>query len=140
MADAVFECPPLESLAAAESVGYFPSGHKVSAQRFADFLEPVRDLFGTAGTFTTEMHERSVRVPFDPKFGFQDVVRAANAPAATVLQDRVSYGISALLAGIRATADWPAILREYRFGNPPTTHLGQLESEWMQSRANRSVF
>lgn len=139
MADAVFEGPMEYALAAAESVGYFPPGHKISAQRFSDFIEPIRVLFGSAGTFTPEKHERSIRVPFDPKSEFQDVVRAANAPAATILQDRLSYGLSALLADIRATADWPNILREYRFGAPPSTTLGEQESAWMTGRANRTA-
>ncbi len=139
MADAVFEGDMIDTLAAAESVGYFPPGHKISAQRFSAFLEPVRALFGEAGTFTPEKHERSVRVPFDPKSEFQDVVRAANAPAATILQDRLSYGLSALLAELRATADWPNILREYRFGNPPSTPLGEQESAWMTARASRTA-
>ena len=139
MADAVFEGDMIDALTAAESIGYFPAGHKISAKRFSEFLEPVRALFGEAGTFTPQKHERSIRVPFDPKSEFQDVVRAANAPAATVLQDRLSYGLSALLADLRATADWPNILREYRFGNPPSTPLGEQEFAWMADRANRTA-
>ena len=132
--DAVYKMSELTPLEAAEAIGYFPEAHTITTQRFNDYLQPVHDMWGASGTITHAMYEKAIRTNYDPRAGFGDIVRQANAPAEAILQDRLAYGMLALLAGLQATGDWPGIRRQYSHGEPPTTVLGELEHEWFTGR------
>jgi predicted unusual protein kinase regulating ubiquinone biosynthesis (AarF/ABC1/UbiB family)/cytochrome P450 len=134
LADSVYGVSSRTPLEAAEIVGYFPPGHTVSADRFREFMAPITDVFGHAGTVTPEKYDRAIRTPYDPRYGFTDVVRQANAPAETILLDRLAYGSLALLSQLGATADWIGIIRQYGGDGGPTTELGRIEDTWFHSR------
>jgi predicted unusual protein kinase regulating ubiquinone biosynthesis (AarF/ABC1/UbiB family)/cytochrome P450 len=134
VADAVYGVTDRTALSAAEAVGYFKPGHSVSAQRFDEYVAPIRESFGSSGMMTHEIYERAVRAAYDPRAGFSDVTRQANAPAETVLQDRLAFGTMALLAELNATCDWIGIIRQYGGDGGPTTELGQIEEKWFTTR------
>ncbi len=134
LADAVYQTVDAEPITAAEAVGYFKPGHTVTAARFREFIAPVKDAFGVQSTMTHAMYERAIRTAYDPRGGFTDVTRQANAPAETILQDRLAYGSMALLAQLNATGDWIGIIRQYGGDGGPTTELGRIEDEWFKTR------
>jgi predicted unusual protein kinase regulating ubiquinone biosynthesis (AarF/ABC1/UbiB family)/cytochrome P450 len=140
MGDGVFFSErPGGALRAAEEGGYLRPGHGVSAARFEEFVTPVRVMFEHTGAITQELHEAALRAAFDARAGYSDVVRVANAPPSTIFQDRLSYGLGALLADLNASADWMSLVREYRFGDPPMTPLGHEEVAWMRRRAGAAA-
>jgi len=93
-----------------ESVGYFyePFAHD-------------RDF-----TFTPEYNAQSFRVMFDrshPVYG--EVQRQLNLPPDFVLVNRLQWGLNSILTQLHATANWHRIVREYLYGDPPSTELGR---------------
>ena len=48
--------------------------------------------------------------------------------------NRTVVGMYAVLARLGASANWHRIAREYAFGDPPATPLGELEQRWRGAR------
>jgi predicted unusual protein kinase regulating ubiquinone biosynthesis (AarF/ABC1/UbiB family)/predicted DCC family thiol-disulfide oxidoreductase YuxK len=108
-----------------ECVGYF----------YAPFAHD-RDF-----TFTSEYNAQSFRVMFDrshPVYG--EVQRKLNLPPDFVLVNRLQWGLNSILTQLRATANWHRILREYLYGEPPSTELGRqsasFRAAWRAERAD----
>ena len=106
-----------------ESVGYF----------YAPF---ARD---ECFTFTPEYNAKSLTVMFDrshPVYG--EVQRKLNLPADFVLVNRLQWGLNSILSQLGATANWHRIVREYLYGDPPSTELGAraaaFRAEWKAAR------
>ena len=51
-----------------------------------------------------------------------------NVPEGMVFLTRINFGLAGLLASIRATGPWQAIIREYIDGAPPATPLGEISA------------
>lgn len=62
------------------------------------------------------------------------LLREVKVPAEEVWFRRVQVGVFAVLGQLRATANWHRIMREYVFGDEPTTELGRQEAEFWRAR------
>ena len=79
-------------------------------------------------------HDRLARVMeaiaavSDPRSSFYRVMRRENLPANELMGRRMESGVLAVLGQLEATRNWYRIGREWWFGEPPATELGELEA------------
>ncbi len=66
--------------------------------------------------------------------GFSEVRRDLRVPAELPFVNRTVVGLYSVLARLGASANWHRIAREYAFGEPPSTELGEAERAWEQRR------
>lgn len=77
-------------------------------------------------TFTPEYNAQSIGMMFDrrqPAWG--EVQRKLNLPPDFVLVNRLQWGLNSILSQLGATANWHRIMREYLYGDPPSTPFGR---------------
>ncbi len=63
------------------------------------------------------------------------LLREIKVPPDEIWFRRVQVGVFAVLGQLRATGNWHRIMREYVFGDEPSTELGRLEAEYWRGRA-----
>jgi hypothetical protein len=69
----------------------------------------------------------------DPRSSFYRVMRRENLPANELMGRRMESGVLAVLGQLQATRNWYRIGREWWFGEPPSTELGELERDWAEA-------
>jgi predicted unusual protein kinase regulating ubiquinone biosynthesis (AarF/ABC1/UbiB family) len=91
-------------------------------------------------TMSPEYAAESVRRIFDLSGPYAHVAKASNVPPAFVVSQRINLGLHAVLARLRATANFRRIAEELWpiVDGPPTTPMGEAEAEWLAARAARS--
>ncbi len=86
---------------------------------------------------------RDVAEPFPPVLSapalraaagarFSEVRRDVRIPAELPFVNRTVVGLYSVLARLGASANWHRIAREYAFGDPPSTALGEAEHAWAE--------
>ena len=122
---------------AVEAAGFLQPDPTLSDDEVTDYLshyyQLVRDLGPT--TCTPEYATETVRKFFNAG---DAVVKRANVPAAFVVLQRINLGLYAVLAGLRATADWRRIAEEIWpwVSAPASTELGRAEAAWRTGRSD----
>jgi hypothetical protein len=71
----------------------------------------------------------------DPRSSFYRLMRRENLPANELMGRRMESGLLAVLGQLNATRNWNRIGREWWFGDPPATELGELEAAWAAARS-----
>jgi predicted unusual protein kinase regulating ubiquinone biosynthesis (AarF/ABC1/UbiB family) len=66
----------------------------------------------------------------DPRSAHWDLMRRGNTPAESMLGLRMQGLTLAVLGQLGCTANWHRIAREWLFGDPPSTPLGEQEAEY----------
>jgi hypothetical protein len=56
-------------------------------------------------------------------------------PPDSIILQRITVGLLALLGRLRATANWHRITREIWLGDPPSTPMGEEEAAWLRVSA-----
>jgi predicted unusual protein kinase regulating ubiquinone biosynthesis (AarF/ABC1/UbiB family) len=126
--------------AAVEAAGFLRPDPTLSDEAVAaslrHYYELVLDLGAT--TCTPEYASETVRRFFDAG---DEVIKRANVPPAFVVLQRINLGLYAVLAGLRATADWRRIAEEIWpwVDASPSTPLGRAEAQWRSNRAPASA-
>jgi predicted unusual protein kinase regulating ubiquinone biosynthesis (AarF/ABC1/UbiB family) len=124
--------------AAVEAAGFLKPDPSLTDEVVAAHLSHYYELVLEHGatTCTPEYATETVRRFFDAT---DAVVKRANVPPAFVVLQRINLGLYAVLAGLRATADWRRIAEEIWpwVGAEPSTELGRQEAAW-RSEADRS--
>jgi predicted unusual protein kinase regulating ubiquinone biosynthesis (AarF/ABC1/UbiB family) len=120
---------------AAETAGFLRPDPTLSDEAVAGYLSHYYELVREPGvtTCTPEYATETVRRFFNAS---DEVVKRANVPPAFVVLQRINLGLYAVLAGLRATADWRRIAEEIWpwVAAAPSTPLGHAEAEWRQRR------
>lgn len=71
----------------------------------------------------------------DPRSEYYDLMRRENLPAQELMGRRMETGVLAVLAQLRAKRNWYRIMREWVYGDPPATELGEAEWAFFDDRA-----
>jgi predicted unusual protein kinase regulating ubiquinone biosynthesis (AarF/ABC1/UbiB family) len=124
----------------AGQLGFLPPGSSVETDVLYDyfryFYEPFHE--DRVFTFSPEYNSRSLAMVFRPEGKFAGLARQLNMPAHFVFVNRIQWGVYSILARLGATGNWHRIHREYLYGDPPSTELGQADSEhraaWFRAR------
>lgn len=100
---------------------------------FGYFYEPFQN--DQEYTFTKEYLARSLGMVFKPTGKFEGMTKKMNMPPDFVFVNRIQWGVYSILAKLGATKNWHSIHREYVYGEPALTELGQQErvfrTQWM---------
>src|ERR671937_2784271 len=75
----------------------------------------------------------------DPRSEYYDLMRRESLPAEELMGRRMETGVLAVLAQLRAKANWHRISREWIYGDPPSTSLGELEWAYFEERGEKRV-
>jgi predicted unusual protein kinase regulating ubiquinone biosynthesis (AarF/ABC1/UbiB family) len=119
---------------AAEAAGFLQPGAPVTDEQvlayFGHFYEFVQE--DAVRTIGEDYASETVRRFFDANGPHRDVLRIANVPPSFVIVQRINLGLYALLARLRATANWRRLGEEVWpwVDGPPSTPLGELEARW----------
>jgi predicted unusual protein kinase regulating ubiquinone biosynthesis (AarF/ABC1/UbiB family) len=70
----------------------------------------------------------------DPRSEYYDLMRRESVPAEELMGRRMETGVLAVLAQLRAKRNWYRIMREWVYGDPPCTELGEEEWAYFESR------
>jgi hypothetical protein len=65
-----------------------------------------------------------------PATDYREEMRGQDLPVEWALLVRTVVSAMALLGQLTATANWHRIAREWVYGDPPATELGQLEADF----------
>ncbi len=123
---------------AVEAAGFLKPDESLTDEEVATHLRHFYELILESGpvTCTPEYATETVRRFFDAG---DAVVRRANVPPAFVVLQRINLGLYAVLAGLRATANWRRIAEEIWpwVGAGPSTELGRADAAWRQEHGSR---
>ncbi len=121
---------------AVEAAGFLKPAPSLTDDQVVRYLSHYYQLVLEPGatTCTPEYASETIRRFFDAS---DEVVKHANVPATFVILQRINLGLYAVLAGLRATADWRRIAEEIWpwVAAPPSTELGRSDAAW-RARAN----
>ena len=73
----------------------------------------------------------------DPRSEYYDLMRRESLPAEELMGRRMEIGVVAVLGQLRAKRNWHRIMREWVYGDPPATELGEEEWEYFEGRGVR---
>ena len=75
----------------------------------------------------------------DPRSEYFDLLRRESVPADELMGQRMQTGVLAVLAQLRAKRNWHRIIREWVYGDPPATELGEQEWAHFEARGERRI-
>ncbi len=116
----------------ATALGFVPPNTKLTAEGlyeyFGYFYEPFRS--DRSFTFNKEWSGKSFRMVFKPDGEFAGFDKQLNMPPDFVFVNRIQWGVVSVLSMLEATGNWHRIEREYVFGDPPATEMGEEIAAW----------
>jgi predicted unusual protein kinase regulating ubiquinone biosynthesis (AarF/ABC1/UbiB family) len=119
--------------AALVDMGFFPADDPVvTAERVQEHFEAAAGWYAVDGEFTVDRdYVRQVMTDVGgPQSRFWEVMRRQTMPPETLFARRMEGLTLAVLGQLGATANWHRIAREWLFGDPPATPLGEAEADF----------
>jgi len=120
-------------------IGYFSAAEeRISPQRLLEHFHAITGWYSEPGEQTIDTdYVRSVMIDMgDPRSEYFDLARHATLPAQVMLLRRMETLVLGVLGQLRARADWHAIMREWLYGDPPATELGEIEATYLEGRSS----
>ncbi len=135
--DAATRDDPDGLLEALDDLGFLPNPRRIDAERLMEHVRFVGGWYLEDGELeiTSKRVMKMIEVTSDPRSEFFDMVRKEALPADELMGRRMETGLLAVLAQLRATANWHRIMREFVYGDPPSTVLGEADWRYFANRA-----
>jgi predicted unusual protein kinase regulating ubiquinone biosynthesis (AarF/ABC1/UbiB family) len=120
--------------------GYWRSSDPVSPEEvFTWWHEPFRYLWAEQPfAFTPEYATSWIEHRFSPMGPSANALRYLTMQDDCVAWTRIEAALASVMAHLRATSDWAAILAEYH-GDAPTTSMGKLDRAYFEEREQRKM-
>ncbi len=121
---------------ALHDLGFVSDKSRVDAERLMEHVKMVGGWYLQDGEvrITPKRVMKMIEVTSDPRSDFFDLVRKESLPADELMGRRMETGLLAVLAQLRATANWHRIMREWVYADPPSTVLGEAEWRYFERR------
>ena len=134
---AIFDDDPEELRVALHDLGFLNDPRKVDAELLMEHVRAVGGWYMEDREVTIDSARvmEAIAAVSDPRSSFYRVMRRENLPANELMGRRMESGVLAVLGQLEATRNWYRIGREWWFGEPPATELGELEGAWAAGRA-----
>ena len=138
--EAVFDEDPEELRLALHDLGFLRDPRKVDAELLMDHVRAVGGWYMEDADVTIDSYRvmEAIAAVSDPRSSFYRLMRRENLPANELMGRRMESGVLAVLGQLNATRNWYRIGREWWFGDPPATELGERELAWARSGAGGS--
>ncbi|HLF69695.1 MAG TPA: hypothetical protein VI541_01930, partial [Actinomycetota bacterium] len=88
-------------------------------------------------TMTRDFIAERTAAMMDIRNPWWSFIRKLNLPPWAILIFRLELGIFAVMAQLNATGNWHRIMLEFYGEGEPSSPLGEAESEWLTTRADR---
>jgi predicted unusual protein kinase regulating ubiquinone biosynthesis (AarF/ABC1/UbiB family) len=117
-------------------LGFVRNPKRVDAEALMAHVDAVGGWYLEDGEreITPEYTMGVITAISDPRSDFYALMRRENVPANELMGRRMEIGVLAVLGQLRARRNWHRIAREWWFGDPPATELGEQEHEFWASR------
>jgi predicted unusual protein kinase regulating ubiquinone biosynthesis (AarF/ABC1/UbiB family) len=134
--DAASRDDPEALRTALHDLGFISDPEKIDAERLLEHVKLVGGWYieDAEIQITPSRVMKMIEVTSDPRSDFFDMVRRESLPADELMGRRMETGLLAVLAQLRATANWHRILREWLYGEAPSTVLGEAEWRYFERR------
>jgi predicted unusual protein kinase regulating ubiquinone biosynthesis (AarF/ABC1/UbiB family) len=134
--DAAARDDPEALRTALHDLGFVSDPAKVDAERLMSHVKLVGGWYLEDGEvrISPKRVMKMIEVTSDPRSDFYDLVRKESLPADELMGRRMETGLLAVLAQLRATANWHRIMREWVYADPPSTVLGEVEWRFFEGR------
>jgi len=115
---------------ALDELGFLHDASAIDAERLMEHVKFVGGWYleDRELEITPKRVMKMIEVTSDPRSDFYELVRKEAVPADELMGRRMETGLLAVLAQLRATANWHRIMREWVYADEPATVLG--EAEW----------
>src|SRR4051794_38099415 len=132
--EAIFDEDPEGLRVALHDLGFLNDPRKVDAELLMDHVRAVGGWYMEDREVTIDSSRvmEAIAAVSDPRSSFYRVMRRENLPANELMGRRMESGVLAVLGQLEATRNWYRIGREWWFGEPPATELGELERAWAE--------
>src|SRR4051794_6599694 len=134
--DAAVRDDPERLREALHVLGFVSDTSRIDAERLMDHVKMVGGWYLEDGEvqISPKRVMKMIEVTSDPRSDFYDLVRRESLPADELMGRRMETGLLAVLAQLRATANWHRIMREWVYADPPSTVLGEAEWRYFERR------
>jgi predicted unusual protein kinase regulating ubiquinone biosynthesis (AarF/ABC1/UbiB family) len=122
-------------------LGFVSDPDSIDAERLMEHVKMVGGWYmeDAETTISPKRVMKMIEVTSDPRSDFYDLVRRESVPADELMGRRMETGLLAVLAQLRATANWHRIMREWVYADPPSTVLGEAEWRYFERRGTRQT-
>jgi predicted unusual protein kinase regulating ubiquinone biosynthesis (AarF/ABC1/UbiB family) len=139
--DAAVRQEPEALRRALADLGFVKNPSKLDAERLMDHVMLVGGWYMEDRDYQVSARRvaKIIESASDPRSEYFDLLRRESLPAEELMGRRMETGVIAVLAQLRAKRNWYRIMREWVYGDPPETELGELEWAYFESRGVRRV-
>ena len=132
--EAVFDDDPERLRVALHDLGFLNDPRKIDAELLMEHVRAVGGWYMEDRDVTIDSGRvmEAIAAVSDPRSSFYRLMRRENLPANELMGRRMESGVLAVLGQLSATRNWNRIGREWWFGEPPSTELGELERAWAE--------
>ena len=126
---------------ALHDLGFVKNPSKFDAERLMEHVMVIGGWYmeDREVQLTPERVMKVIESSSDPRSEYFDLMRRESLPAEELMGRRMETGVLAVLAQLRACRNWHRISREWIYGDPPATELGELEAAYFEQRGERRV-
>jgi predicted unusual protein kinase regulating ubiquinone biosynthesis (AarF/ABC1/UbiB family) len=138
--DAASRDDPEAFRAALHDLGFVKSPSKLDAERLMDHMRAVGGWYveDREIEITAQRVMKIIESTNDPRSEYYDLMRRESIPADELMGRRMEVGVVAVLGQLRAKRNWHRIMREWVYGDPPATELGEQEWAYFQDAGGRA--
>ena len=139
--DAAVQKDPELLRQALHDLGFVKSPSKLDAERLLEHMGAVGGWYieDREVEITPKRVMKIIESTNDPRSEYYDLMRRESVPADELMGRRMETGLLAVLAQLRATANWHRIMREWVYADPPATELGEQEWEYFEGRGVKRI-
>jgi predicted unusual protein kinase regulating ubiquinone biosynthesis (AarF/ABC1/UbiB family) len=139
--DAAVRQEPEALRRALADLGFVKNPSKLDAERLMDHVMLVGGWYMEDRDYQVSARRvaKIIESASDPRSEYFDLLRRESLPAEELMGRRMETGVIAVLAQLRAKRNWYRIMREWVYGDPPETELGEQEWAYFESRGVKRV-
>ena len=137
--DAASRDDPEAFRAALVDLGFIKNPSKLDAERLMEHMMAVGGWYIEDREIEISARRvmKIIESTNDPRSEYFDLMRRESLPAEELMGRRMEIGVVAVLGQLRAKRNWHRIMREWVYGDPPATELGEEEWEYFEGRGIR---
>ncbi len=137
--DAASRSDPEAFRTALVDLGFIKNPSKLDAERLMEHMMAVGGWYIEDREIEISARRvmKIIESTNDPRSEYYDLMRRESLPAEELMGRRMEIGVVAVLGQLRAKRNWHRIMREWVYGDPPATELGEEEWDYFEGKGVR---